>query len=533
MRIPQLPRPFLCLVVATAIGGACYYPGSSRADASGGYVPRTGFVTLQFDDSNDLHYSQVFPLLTQHGFKGTFGYITCGSALGIDHEAWKMQEIYAAGHEVQDHTTYHDYVWATHVDTLDDGVKDWIEWTFVDSTVWDSLCQRSLFILDSLGIDVCGWNYPGGGTLSVPGHPTWRWLGAENDTLYRVIGRRYPYAMGYSVPPHTAHLNLRGHNRPDRWPYFSVPHVTFDYRSVDEVKTGIADAVASGLWYLAVGHVRTMAEVEKLDSILDWLDETDVEVLKCVDGWQRIEFGVPDPSENQLPQARMLDDLDGNNIPDGFTGCCTWDTVSVPPVADVGCLSATGEVRFYSYGPEVGTNCFSMWVKTVPSRPETLRLVVVEAGFEWDILSETWVTVAASPYWTKIDTSYNSKLLMETEDEVDRVLFILNVSEGDTVLMAHPEFMHLDLAAVGPSGERPSADRAWRISPNPVRRGMAFRIESGELVNLYDVLGRRVGRYIGGDPPTPITVDTSELPQGVYFIEVPRVPGGRAKVIVY
>ena len=116
----------------------------------GSYAPRTGFVTLQFDDGQDYHYTHMFPILEAYGLKGTFAIITEISAMGIENDPYKTQEIYAAGHEIQDHTTRHDYLWATHVDTLDDGVPEWLECTFADVTTWDSLCQRSLFILDSL-----------------------------------------------------------------------------------------------------------------------------------------------------------------------------------------------------------------------------------------------------------------------------------------------------------------------------------------------------------------------------------------------
>ena len=109
------------------------------------YVPRTGFVTLQFDDSHLLHYSHTFPLLEEHGLKGSFGYWTESSELGIEGSPWLMRQIYLAGHEIQDHTTRHDYMWATHVDTLDDGVTDWIEYTFADVATWgQSLRAESL-----------------------------------------------------------------------------------------------------------------------------------------------------------------------------------------------------------------------------------------------------------------------------------------------------------------------------------------------------------------------------------------------------
>ena len=417
-------RAAFCVVICWLLGSL----GISTAGTASQCTPRTGFVTLQIDDSHDIHYWQVYPLLQQHGLKASFGYVTESSDLGIEHNAGKIRVIALAGHEIQDHTTRHDYMWATHVDTLDDGIDEWIPWTFADSTVWDSLCERSLFILDSLGIDVVGWNHPGAGTGCGPGHPTWRWLGAQNDTLNRVIGRRYPYALGSHVFANTAHLNLRGHNHPDRWPFFNVPHVTIDYRSLEEIKTGIADAVASGLWYLAAGHAQDMAQVAKLDSLMDWLVEKDIEVLRCVEGWQRIEFGIPDPWANQLPQGRMLVDLDGNGKPDGFTGACAWDTVSVPPVAGLGCLRIFGDTEFCCYGPEVGTNHLSFWLKSATGCTATLTIWEIDYDFDWQILETRRPQVEATCEWTHVDSCSSTRFLMETESEVDRILFRLHVA---------------------------------------------------------------------------------------------------------
>jgi peptidoglycan/xylan/chitin deacetylase (PgdA/CDA1 family) len=519
--------------MVVVFGMICLAAGAADSDPATDFVPRTGFVTLQFDDSHDLHYTHIFPLLEAHGFKGTFGYVTESSDLGIEHEAWKMQEIYQAGHEVQDHTTRHNYLWASHVDTVNNGQDDWIEWTFTDSAGWDSLCERSLFILDSLGIEVVGWNYPGGGTFSVPGHPDWRWLGAINDTMYSVIGNRYPYALGYGCPPPTAHLNLRGHNRPDRFPFFSVPHVTIDYRSMEEIKTGIADAVAAGLWYLAVGHVTTVDDVDRVDSLVQWLDEKEVEVLTCYDGWQRIEFGQPDPLVNQLPQAEMLVDLDQNNKPDGFTGLCAWDTVTVSPVANTKCLRAFGQTEFCCYGPEEGISDFSMWLKSAGQGPDTIPVVIARVDFDWTWIGHSWTRVIASDTWTKIDNSMYPNFTVSVENEVDRIAFRIKVAEGDTVLVAYPEFLYL------PQSGLEALDRddlpiptCW-VSPNPVRRGIPLQVWAGGRVEVYDVLGRRLFRYDPCHRRSYVTIDTSLFGQGVYFLTAEPRGENPVKVIVY
>ena len=278
--------PTLRIPVWLAVLGLAVAPWLATTSAA--YTPRTGFVTLQFDDTHDLHYTHVFPILETYGFKGSFGYIIEASALGIEHDAWKMVEMYQAGHEVQDHTTRHDYMWTTHVDTVDDGIDDWIPYTYADVATWDSLCQRSLYLLDSLGMEAMGWNYPGGGGAA-PGHPGWHWYGWVNDSMYTTVSNYYPYAIGAGIYPHTAHLNLRGHNCPDRFPFFSVPHVTIDGVDIGEIKRGIADAVASGLWYLAVSHAQNLDEVASGFM---------TPILRCYAAW-RAGSGLPTASRTR------------------------------------------------------------------------------------------------------------------------------------------------------------------------------------------------------------------------------------------
>jgi hypothetical protein len=515
-------------VVSACCTGVTLPPMPLQAD----YTPRTGFVTLQFDDSHYYDYTQVFPMLEEHGFKASFGYITEISDLGIENSPWMMQEIYLAGHEVQDHTTRHDYKWASHVDSIVDGVTEWVEYTFADVATWDSLCERSLYILDSLGIEVIGWNHPGGGTASVPGHPGWKWLGAVNDTMYELIGTKYPYALGYgpAAPPNTAHLNLRGHNYPDRFPFFNVPHVAIDYRGVDEIKTGIADAAASGLWYLAACHVRDLGAVAKVDSLMDWLDDNEVEVLKCCDGWQRIQYGTPDPYANQFPQARMLKDLDGSGRPDGFTGCCTWDTTTVAPVDGANCMEVYGDTQFYCYGPQMGPNVFSLWVKSGTGSPTTAVIVWAKSDFDWTYLEDLVTTVQVQVEWTRVDTSCYPNFHIPVEDEVDRIR--IRLLPDTLILTAYPEMMLTEVAGVGVARESGDLLGDLRIVPNPVRAGVPVRIMSAAQADLYDVLGRRISGTLPCGGRQDIVVSTSGLSPGIYFVKT-RSGGARpAKVVV-
>jgi hypothetical protein len=499
------------------------------------FLPRKGYVTLQFDDTHEHHYTHIYPMLEAHGFKGTFAFVTEAFDLGIESgQAWKVQEMYSRGHEIQDHTTRHDYMWATHIDTLNDGIPEWIPYTFANARIWDSLCVRSLVILDSLGIAVTGWNQPGGTKPgSVPGHPEWATASGVSDSLYALIADRYAYAMGnFGVWPHNAHLNLRGHNYPERFPFFNVPHVMVDDLTLAEIKTGMADAVASGLWYCAVDHAHTMAEVNKMSSLMNWLDAADIEVVRCCQGRDRVQFGYWNPLENQLPQARMLADLDGNGKPDGFMGACAWDTVSMPPVDSCYCCRVFGGTDFTCYGPEIGRSAFSFWARSKDTTDANFSMAYAEYGFDWTILGSRVASVQVSGEWTKVDTTDFRKFIVYVVDDVDRVMFrIQGLGEGDTILVAYPELLLIAEAGVEEvdtdTGSLPSPVAA----PNPVPVGAPLRVETRGDMRVYDVLGREVMHVDAAQGQRGLVVDTNRLGPGLFLIR-DRHGGPGVKVVV-
>jgi len=505
---------------------------AAQAPLAAEYVGRRGFVTLQFDDGHLIQHAEVAPLLETYGFRGSFGIITRASDMGTEHEPWRMVDLYQRGHEIQDHTTCHDYRWATHVDTVDDGHYEWIEYTFVDTATWARICDESEWILDSLGIEATGWNQPGGSgcTGTIPDHPAWLWRGFENDSLYELIGDRFGYALGYGVSPWTAHVNLRGHNWPDRYPFFNVAHWAIDHRSLAEVRTGIADAVAAGLWYVALSHIGTQEGLAKIESLVVWLHANDVEVLKCCDGWQRICFGTPDPLENQLPQCDMLRDIDCNAKPDGFTGMCEWDTLTPPPVCGCRCLRVLGDTEFYCYGPEAGDNAFSIWMKSA-SCPGQVYVISAKVGFDWEYFGDTWTTVCIDTTWTLVDTTAHSSLLIPVEDEVDRIKFIIRPVSVDSLIICSPTLMWVpDLACAG-DGNADSGKRALELVPNPVQAGLPLLISSERAVALYDVLGRLVATPQRSDQGYKV-LPTEGLTPGVYFLRIDDACATPAKIII-
>jgi peptidoglycan/xylan/chitin deacetylase (PgdA/CDA1 family) len=501
--------------------------------SSSEYVSRKGFVTLQFDDSHWLHYYHIFPLLETHGYKGSFGYVTESSELGIENSASQMQLIYNAGHEIQDHTTRHNYMWATHIDTLRDEIVEWIPYPLVDVPTWDSLCERSLFIIDSLGMHTVGWNEPGGGVNTiVPDHPEWSWRGACDDSLYEVIASKYSYALAFGVYPQTAHMNLRGHNCPDRYPFFCVPHWTIDDRAMADVITDMADAVESGLWYLAVSHGRDLHQVAQVETLVEWLSTTDIEVVTCGEGVERVTLGYPDPCCNQFPQAKMTIDRDGNNKPDGFTGACEWDTVTTSPVEGASCIKIYGDAEFMCYGPEVGRHALSIWLRYPGPASGLVRICWSQIDFDWNTVSDTMVSASVGLEWTLVDSTLSRMMILDIGEEVDRIRVLIRPIACTPLLASYPSLLLDAQAGVYTPGRPPEGPSELHISPNPVRRGDVVSIAPAGAAILYDIMGRHVLTPELPHGSDVLKVDAAGLAPGVYFVSTSQSGQARAKIVV-
>jgi hypothetical protein len=293
--------------------------------------------------------------------------------------------------------------------------------------------------------------------------------------------------------------------------------------------------VASGLWYLAVSHAQDTEQVNKVDSLIDWLDEKDIEVLTCGDGVQRIQNGHPDPLENQLPQASMLCDLDHNGKPDGFTGNCNWDTLTPQPVEGTRCLRVYSEAQFCCYGPELGKNAFSLWLKSVYDSVASAAIIYTKVDFDWRPLDYVRTDVQCSNEWVRIDTTGYPGLLIDVEDEVDWMKFAVRTAVSHPVMVVYPEFLLVPEAAAATRGDGSGRSPGLVVSPNPLRIGSPLHIRLPKPVDklcMYDVLGRCL---LTTRPPSgtlDVGIATEGLSPGIVFVRDPSEPTCRAKLVV-
>jgi hypothetical protein len=227
----------------------------------------------------------------------------------------------------------------------------------------------------------------------------------------------------------------------------------------------------------------------------------------------------------------MTSDLDGNAKPDGFTGSCILDTTSAPPLPDVNCLRAYGDVDFYCHGPEVGANAFSVWIKSLSSQPAQARIILIEVGFEWDLIDDHWTTIMIPTEWTKFDSTSYPTLLVDVEEQVDRIKCIIRPLGSDSLLVAYPELLLVSEAGVRGSPE--DAPRArLRITPNPVVAGGSCCVGPASRICIYDARGRCVLCDDSHPLRHVVTFDTAVLAPGVYFARNPDRASTTAKIVI-
>jgi hypothetical protein len=162
-----------------------------------------------------------------------------------------------------------------------------------------------------------------------------------------------------------------------------------------------------------------------------------------------------------------------------------------------------------------------------------MRVIIARFDFDGQCLGYTNTLVEASTEWAKVDSTTHTNFLVDIDSEVDRVLVRLKAIEGDTLVVAYPEFILICEAGVDVPVEDLSVDLSPFVKPNPIRRGMPLHIQAHGPVDIYDVVGRRLSRYAPNRSQGYITIDTSPLAGGMYFIDVAGGRKGTVKVIVY
>lgn len=195
------------------------------------------------------------------------------------------------------------------------------------------------------------------------------------------------------------------------------------------------------------------------------------------------------------------------------------------------CMQVYGITDFFCYGPELGPNEFSLWVKSPPGSTHTVNIKWAKISFDFEYLEDGGAKVQVLPEWTRANTSAYPGLLINVEDEVDRVM--IRLVPSSPILVAYPEFLCLEEAGIRMPDATGSHLPDLRIVPNPVPQGMPLRITATGRIDVYDVLGRWVSGTMPRAGGQDIIMSTSGLTPGIYFISSPSCDRRPAKVVVY
>jgi len=363
---------FICLSAALTVAAAhARGPGGTDKDAGGRKGPesRLGIVVLQFDDGTIGHYTHAFRTLEKHNLKGSFGVVT--DVLGRPGKltAEQIVEMHRAGHEIHDHTLDHNAAF----------------WGDPEKRAeWKEQTEQSLGILKKLGIETRGWNQPGGQGQN--------WTPELRETL----APYYDYVAGRVglKPDEQCNVHWRLRDDPFCLGYGGV--AGWDSRGgkpgaaegVRRVQTQIADGLTQGLVTIPLFHVIRDEDGSAwaLDELCRFIRAHDLPVMVMADAVKAVQnprkfFG---PSVEQMPNPGFARDIDGNNRPDGYTGCRYAPSEIKSPGGGrspgaVRVAEFAGGTTTWIYGPETGQTQFTITARSADGVPRTIAPVLTFA----------------------------------------------------------------------------------------------------------------------------------------------------------
>ncbi len=401
-------------------------------------LPRCrGLVVLQFDDSYDDHWISAYPILQDWGVKGSFGIVT--GWLDEPGRLTRSQVVTmaASGHEIHDHTLYHDpALWG---DTA-------------NADLWPVNIEASLAIFAEMGLSTRGWNQPGG-----PGE-------GFSPQLRDTLKKYYDYAAGRVgitwSQKFNFHWNL--HDDPyslgrvvDSWGYNGGGSTA---QETNNVIAGIADGCARGLVVIPVFHLVTSSDSIDwaLSRICSTIVENDIECLRMADAVYRVQHSHEYFSawDNQMPNPDFDYDIDYNGKPDAW-----YLLTYAPPEVDAEIPERVGEITHEGgtvvYGPEPGELefCFQARAEFVDEIYVKTEFTEIDEDFSYTVYTYSVEYLQLGPEWE----TYCYSLVVP--ENTDRIKFIY----GDISTKAY---------VAGPSLVLVSATSPCYVSPTELDFGV-------------------------------------------------------------
>jgi hypothetical protein len=467
--------------------------------------PRRPYVILQFDDGSITHFTGAWPILEQHGFRGSFGIVTGNVGNPWSMSGSMLRELRDAGCSFQDHTKDHNAAkWGSAVYSAQWGA--------------DIEFSRRVFA-DSVGISpMTAWNQPGGSGEG--------WTTELGDTL-AAYGYRYTAGAVALTNSQWQNFHYGFIDNPYRlgrfvfsWGYNAPSGPSWTWQAeVEAIKTRIADGVAQGVIPQLVFHGITAEVAGGLSAICDWLDEEGITPLTMDDAFDLVTAScVEDYGQNLAPSLAV--DRDANGRPDA------WGSVWTPVGMDG---SAVNGVSTMITGPPAGRLVCS-WTLSEPllgGSPDEFTIQYEKTKI--DPVTFAHSVAAASRTLTILPgevLSWADTLEILPYEHVDRVKATIS-GVWRTPFVIHA-FTAVPAAIPTEVRDRTPGASDWlRIGPNPasdvVRVTCSLANAGPVVISVYSVTGALVERLTDhGNQHGRIEAmwHTGTVPSGIYFIKV-------------
>lgn len=395
-------------------------PGELRQPSAKERLPREGLLYFGFADFCDGHVQNTLPLLEKDGFKGTF--YTCIGGIRPGSPLWnKMQEMARSGHCFVDHTLEHR-------------AADWNETP--NEPEWLRQTTESLRLFRAAGIEVHGWWQPGGpGAKYTPairgflqGHYRWAWAsqpaspGRHRSLHWHFAGDLYNFVMGAGGGMDYAK------NQADAERFFR------------QFKTSSADAVAQGRIVLYGGH-HTPPGIKQwgLKQACAYVRQAGFRTVNLNEAVYAVTHTREFYGEfcEQMPNATLELDRDGDGRPDGWFGCA----IAPAGARNQGkpAMTVAGSAAYTTlYGPEPGENRLQLSARSASDKPTNVTLTVRAV-----IVGEDFLDQPETQLFRKVYAVGKQWLPIATEIEVaprtDRLSILIATGPGN-VYVAEPSF---------------------------------------------------------------------------------------------
>ena len=490
--------------MVSVLGSMCASAMPSPAMALRSITQRKAAVILQFDDGNITHYTNAWPVLQAHGFRGSFGIVTANVGNSWSMSGAMLRELDQAGCSFQDHTRDHN-------------AAKWGSASFADQWGPDILFSQAVFA-DSVGISpMTAWNQPGG-----PGEG---WTTELGNTL---AAHGYRYTAGAVALTNSQWLNFHygfidNPFRLGRYIYswgYNAPAAGWTWQAeVENIKFKMAEAVAQGFLPQLVFHVVGPDEASGLAALCDWMETNGIDAMTMDQAFDEVREGH-DSDYGRNIAALLTVDRDGNGRPDG------WGNIYAPVAMGGSAVNGAGTIVT---GPPVGKLACT-WTISEP----LLTQYFDDVTFTYektliDPMTFTHTTVTESRTHTILPfqtATFADTLEILDSEHVDRV------KASVSMVWMTPFILHEFTAVpvVVPTAVRdrsPRADLAVRAWPNPSSGDVhiAFSMEDPGPVSIaiYSVGGTLVDQLVDREVSDGLVERVwrnRRAPSGVYFARV-------------